>query len=456
MIADNSLDETDFLGKDVPCPRICALLKHRIPLRPSSRASMQRRNKRKSLEPKKLNVSTSSLDHEEAHHPVSLEPNTPIKRQRLGSTGSDERSSPQNSMSPGSSHHEIHSSRSPSPTAAAGPPPSSSLAPKLRFKQTAAKAALISAEVEHEEQKKTKKSQRAKHDTTPSSAANPFRPWDDDSPDEKDTEAHLRSSIARLLPTTPYPPSALLTPELQASLSAMLLRPGGVLPLGFPSIPLLPTTYTPPPEQDEPLALIKHKREGEDEEEEGEDDHPTPPPPPTAKPQASSVPQPLNMEAKWRREAIASALMANLQPDAPGAKGFSRSHTLDDSNDSPQCHSPTLSASGSKGKQRNYKNMTRERRVEANARERQRVHTITAAFDTLQNAIPSEDSSQKLSKLSIIKIATSYIMVLSRMAGYDYSSDQSAPSVQDCINSCTDLIYSESKARKKTNGRDSD
>merc|ERR1719273_1065591 len=48
--------------------------------------------------------------------------------------------------------------------------------------------------------------------------------------------------------------------------------------------------------------------------------------------------------------------------------------------------------------QRNYKNMTRERRVEANARERQRVHTITAAFDTLQSLIPApedvmEDSS---------------------------------------------------------------
>lgn len=58
--------------------------------------------------------------------------------------------------------------------------------------------------------------------------------------------------------------------------------------------------------------------------------------------------------------------------------------------------------------------MTRERRVEANARERQRVHTITAAFDSLQSAIPTKDEQAKLSKLSIIKIATSYIMVLSR------------------------------------------
>jgi atonal protein 8 len=86
------------------------------------------------------------------------------------------------------------------------------------------------------------------------------------------------------------------------------------------------------------------------------------------------------------------------------------------------------SCNGGKSKQRNYKNMTRERRIEANARERQRVHTITAAFDRLQSAIPTTDdgSGSKLSKLSVIKIATSYIMVLSRMAGLDYSSDQVA------------------------------
>ena len=40
---------------------------------------------------------------------------------------------------------------------------------------------------------------------------------------------------------------------------------------------------------------------------------------------------------------------------------------------------------GNNGKQRNYKNMTRERRVEANARERQRVQTITGKlFSELQ------------------------------------------------------------------------
>ena len=118
--------------------------------------------------------------------------------------------------------------------------------------------------------------------------------------------------------------------------------------------------------------------------------------------------------------------------------------------------------------------MTRERRVEANARERQRVHTITAAFDTLQSLIPSPEdvessnsfetgveeggrdvkssaasiNSQKLSKLSIIKIATAYIMLLSRMAGYDYTEDKSAPSIDDCVKKCSELLTQETKVKR--------
>ena len=110
------------------------------------------------------------------------------------------------------------------------------------------------------------------------------------------------------------------------------------------------------------------------------------------------------------------------------------------------------STSGGRAKQRNYKNMTRERRIEANARERQRVHTITAAFDRLQGAIPTADDApgNKLSKLSIIKIATSYIMVLSRMSGHDYSADESAPSIEECLRQCADLVKAEAKTRKKS------
>ena len=102
-----------------------------------------------------------------------------------------------------------------------------------------------------------------------------------------------------------------------------------------------------------------------------------------------------------------------------------------------------------RAKQRNYKNMTRERRVEANARERQRVHTITAAFDSLQAAIPTDEKDAKLSKLSVIKIATAYIMALSRMAGHDYTEDQSAPPVEEVFSHCSEVIEKECRIKKR-------
>lgn len=99
--------------------------------------------------------------------------------------------------------------------------------------------------------------------------------------------------------------------------------------------------------------------------------------------------------------------------------------------------------------QRNYKNMTRERRIEANARERTRVHTISAAFDTLRHAVPAYSHNQKLSKLSVLRIACSYIMTLSRLAGYDYSKDQSEPEVGECVDNVSKTIQTEGKIRKK-------
>ena len=49
-------------------------------------------------------------------------------------------------------------------------------------------------------------------------------------------------------------------------------------------------------------------------------------------------------------------------------------------NDKQMSDENNVNKKGNNGKQRNYKNMTRERRVEANARERQRVQTITGNF----------------------------------------------------------------------------
>lgn len=115
----------------------------------------------------------------------------------------------------------------------------------------------------------------------------------------------------------------------------------------------------------------------------------------------------------------------------------------------PSSTSGSRSGAGAHPAQRNYKNMTRERRIEANARERTRVHTISAAFDTLRQSIPSYSHSQKLSKLSILRIACSYIVALSRVNGQDYSDGQSAPSIADCVDSVSRTLHAEGKVRKK-------
>lgn len=132
-------------------------------------------------------------------------------------------------------------------------------------------------------------------------------------------------------------------------------------------------------------------------------------------------------------------------------KNAMKSKSTNSNNDDQQSTNSTSQQqrSASQRNCKNYKNMTRERRIEANARERTRVHTISAAFDTLRQSIPSYSNTQKLSKLSILRVACAYILTLSRMNGLDYSADQSAPSIQSCLEEITKNIQTEGKARKR-------
>jgi len=104
---------------------------------------------------------------------------------------------------------------------------------------------------------------------------------------------------------------------------------------------------------------------------------------------------------------------------------------------------------------KNYKNMTKQRRIEANARERTRVHTISAAFESLRRAVPSYSYNQRLSKLAILRIACSYILALARLADRDYSSasaDLSSDkqlSFAECVDLCTQTIQSEGRAKRR-------
>ncbi|XP_024946940.1 protein atonal homolog 8 isoform X2 [Cephus cinctus] len=113
---------------------------------------------------------------------------------------------------------------------------------------------------------------------------------------------------------------------------------------------------------------------------------------------------------------------------------------------SPNGHSRHQAAGG---QQRNYKNMTRERRIEANARERTRVHTISAAFDTLRRAIPAYSHNQKLSKLSVLRIACSYIMTLSKIANTPEGESANGTSLGACVDLVSRTIQTEGKLRKK-------
>ena len=104
---------------------------------------------------------------------------------------------------------------------------------------------------------------------------------------------------------------------------------------------------------------------------------------------------------------------------------------------------------------KNYKNMTKQRRIEANARERTRVHTISAAFESLRRAVPSYSYNQRLSKLAILRIACSYIVALARLADLDYSATSAGDrsdkqlSFAECVDLCTQTIQSEGRAKRR-------
>lgn len=96
-----------------------------------------------------------------------------------------------------------------------------------------------------------------------------------------------------------------------------------------------------------------------------------------------------------------------------------------------------------------YKHMSRQRRIEANARERSRVHTISAAFESLRRAVPSYAYNQRLSKLAILRIACSYIVALARLADLDYSRAQDAMDFGECVDLCTRTIQAEGRAKRR-------
>ena len=419
----------------------------------ASSANNGKKNKRKSQEPKRLATTDSDM-----------------KRCRLNSTGSEERSPPvsYNSRSPSPpspTSQSSSSSSSPVSTKRSSLSPMC-LAPKKRFKFDA----LRELEQRNSEVKEEKQAEPEKD-----SRKSPFRPWSREggegvvppagearktaSPSSPPAQGKAGSPTAVppyipfLLPGLRHPSIAPLLP-LYPYLPPYLALPHTSHPDPSPLSPAS-TGPSPPPPQEEPLSLVIKKKEKNNNNSSGGavsekvvDKTKSSPIKASGGPTRPPV---FNVEALMNAQKVLSSTnilqsptRRNLtgSPASPGPATPTRVR-----NDSGSTSSSGGEAD--KAKQRNYKNMTRERRVEANARERQRVHTITAAFDTLQAAIPTEEKDIKLSKLSVIKIATAYIMALSRMAGHDYTEDQSAPPVEEVVQHCSEVIEKECRIKKR-------
>lgn len=95
-----------------------------------------------------------------------------------------------------------------------------------------------------------------------------------------------------------------------------------------------------------------------------------------------------------------------------------------------------------------WRQSNRSRRLIANARERSRIHIMSEAFEGLRRAVPSYSSDQKLSKLAILRLATSYISALSYLAENDTSS-KSLKHFAESVDQCTQALQTEGRAKRK-------
>ncbi|KAM6346005.1 transcription factor ATOH8 [Podargus strigoides] len=115
----------------------------------------------------------------------------------------------------------------------------------------------------------------------------------------------------------------------------------------------------------------------------------------------------------------------------------------------PPAASPRPRPAEASGVSPEIKALQQTRRLLANARERTRVHTISAAFEALRKQVPCYSYGQKLSKLAILRIACNYILSLARLADLDYSADHSNMSFSECVEQCTRTLQAEGRSKKR-------
>ena len=102
---------------------------------------------------------------------------------------------------------------------------------------------------------------------------------------------------------------------------------------------------------------------------------------------------------------------------------------------------------------KSYENMSipqLQRRLIANARERSRVHALSNAFLCLRRAIPSYSPKQKLSKLTILRVAIHYINALEALLECD-GSVRNANLFIEGVEDCTSVLRTEyGRSRSKS------
>ncbi|XP_062416700.1 transcription factor atoh8 isoform X3 [Pungitius pungitius] len=127
-------------------------------------------------------------------------------------------------------------------------------------------------------------------------------------------------------------------------------------------------------------------------------------------------------------------------------------HDYVDPQDQSPKESPRMQAGGSTdghGHLPEVKAIQQTRRLLANARERTRVHTISAAFEALRKQVPCYSYGQKLSKLAILRIACNYILSLAQLAELDYSPDHNSLNFSQCVEQCTRTLQAEGRSKKR-------
>ena len=133
------------------------------------------------------------------------------------------------------------------------------------------------------------------------------------------------------------------------------------------------------------------------------------------------------------------------------AESFTSEGDLGDRHSSSGKRKKGLSGKKSRSKLKkalSWRQSNRSRRLIANARERSRIHIMSEAFEGLRRAVPCYSSDQKLSKLAILRLATSYISALSYLAESD-TSKKSLKHFAESVDQCTQALQTEGRARRK-------